>query len=212
MKKLWLFLLLAMIVVVAACAKAPSASTSQKDMPGFDSAVTGQGEGWEKSSEGKNFALWHHPGEGTYYYRIFDSEGNIREEGGYSFSKKQLFVEQISDSIVRIRSWTGVAPGTQWCRYYSASRDAFSPVIWGVFDEFDELVVYQSTHRTLIVRNLFDEQTAQKEISTFSQPPAEIPAPFQNAQFSEDGKSVDVTYLVGEPENLREITERIALD
>ena len=188
---------------------------TEKRFPGFNPSITDKEKGWTVYSENTHFKLLYHPVDedwltSAWYYYIYNSNDEVAEEGGYSFYGKQLFVEQIDNNIIKIRSWTGIGPATRWSRYYSVTRDVFSSCYLDTYDEYCDLVVFPSTHKTVIVRDMFDEQLFYVELSTFSQPLAEFPAPIYDAKFVNDGKSIEVSYFTANKDILR-FTEIIDL-
>ena len=180
---------------------------TKSELPvGFDQSIKHEGEGWELLSEGENYQLFHKAKISEYqyyYYYIYDKNHDVAEEGGFGRGGRTLTLTQISSNVVRMESWIGIGPATRWRRYYSVSLDRFSNIYWDVYDEYGEVIVHQSNHKTLIVRDMFEDEVYFVELSMFSKPFADNPAPFLGAKFLNDGKSLEVLYMTADKENFK---------
>ena len=147
----------------------------------------------------------------SYYYEIYDENGVTIEK-----SKKYPKPPKLSMSnehLVKCTYQTGTGLSTQWGFYYDTERDVLSrKFIGGIYDEYEDKMIFRGEKYKLIVRNIFDKTDYYYyyyEISTFKYPLAKTTEPFRKAEFIDGGSKIEVTYLTGE--NYEEVTEIIDL-
>lgn len=140
--------------------------------------------------------------DSMYQYYLFDENHNVVKSDGPLKLKPDIIV--IDEHLVRFTTQSGTGIGTQWGYYYDVKKDVFSRVFNSIFDQHRELVAYRS-NGGVIVRDIFDKTKFYQEISSFKEPFAETVDPIEKAEFSEDGKSIEITYLSGD--DYKEVTE-----
>ena len=140
--------------------------------------------------------------DSMYQYYLFDENHNVVKSDGPLKLKPDIIV--IDEHLVRFTTQSGTGIGTQWGYYYDGKKDVFSRVFNSIFDQHRELVAYRS-NGGVIVRDIFDKTKFYQEISSFKEPFAETVDPIVKAEFSEDGKSIEITYLSGD--DYKEVTE-----
>ena len=147
-------------------------------------------------------------GEQTVYYNIYNKKGEtvLSEE-----TSRPLKINMINDSIVDIG--IGMGTGITVHKYYDANQDLFSQEYTYVVANRNELIAYIAIpeknpmeNRKIVVQNVFDKNLFCKE---FPMDFSKVDTPVVKAEFSEDGKSLQITYLSGEEKT--EITETLNL-
>ena len=126
-------------------------------------------------------------------------------------TSRPLKINMINDSIVDIG--IGMGTGIAVHKYYDANQDLFSQEYTYVVANRNELIAYIAIpeknpmeNRKIVVQNVFDKNLFCKE---FPMDFSKVDTPVVKAEFSEDGKSLQITYLSGEEET--EITETLNL-
>lgn len=130
-------------------------------------------------------------------YKIYNSRGDT------VFSEttdRPLRINMLTDYIVDIAK--GMGTGITVHKYYDAENNLFSEDFSYVIAGSGELIAYIDVpneqpfeNRKVIVRNIFDKNLFYNEYQVdFS----DIDTPVIQAEFSEDGKSLMITYLSGE--------------
>lgn len=145
---------------------------------------------------------------GLYTVQLYDREGGLVWAGGpYNKYPDVLWEEQDLWSV-SLQAGTGLS--TRWTVYYAPAEGRLSPYWYGVLDRQSDRLVHMAAYQQLEVCSLF-ESGPGVEISagSFSQAPSSAPETFVSASFSEDGRSLTVTYLAGEDSH--EVTETVPL-
>ncbi len=142
---------------------------------------------------------------GAYHYIIYNDMGNVVEEGSNFRMPK---ISLIDETYVKFTLQTGTGLSTQWGYYYDVHQDKKSEIFTCIYDEYNELTAYGGKNK-VIVQNIFDENIYYKEYSSFKQPFSDVVEPIVNAEFSDDGKYILITYLSGS--NYEKITESIEI-
>jgi len=140
-----------------------------------------------------------------YYYYIYDDNRAIVYMSGFDF--KMPKVTMVNDDIIKFRTQVGTGIGTSTTFYYNSKRDVLSRWFNSVYDETDEVVVF-SYYKKLIVRDIFDKTIYYREFTEFNNI-SDITEPFITVEFTNDGKSMEVTYFTGE--DYQEFTEIVDL-
>lgn len=136
-----------------------------------------------------------------YCYFYNDDNEIIKVEGPMSKFPKVTIIE---NNLLRFTLQAGTGIEAQWGYYYDTDNMVFSEVFQGIFDESDGKVACVGINK-VIVSDIFDKSEYYKEFSDFSHSFSEAAAPITNVEFSEDGRSVKVSYLTGI--NYEEVTE-----
>lgn len=129
-------------------------------------------------------------------YEIYDSAGNIVLS---ETTNRPLEIGMLNENILDIS--VGRGTGIAEHKYYSVEQNVISETFSYVIANKNELVAYiyvpkeQSfKKRKVVVQNAFDKVLFYKEYELdFS----EVDTPVLEAFFSEDGSSLEVTYLSG---------------
>lgn len=140
-----------------------------------------------------------------YYCTFFDkSHQVVRVDGPYSKIPKVSVVNDSNPILLRLTIQTGTGIGTQYGYFYLVDEMKFSETFQSILDQSENLVAYIDKEK-VVVRDIFDKTKYDKEISDFRDPFSNVAQPITNASFSEDSKTITVTYLTGE--NFREVSE-----
>ena len=151
--------------------------------------------------------------EDTKYYRIVRSDLQIycyfynnthevvKVEGPMS---KLPNITELDDNIVKFTLQAGTGVETRWGYYYDTDKTVFSEEFQGIATQVDGKVACVGFDR-VIVSDIFDKSKYYKEFIDFSYPFSNVAAPISNVVFSEDGKSIKVSYLTGE--DYKKVTE-----
>lgn len=141
-----------------------------------------------------------------YTLRILDGEGKtLREDGPMT---KAPVVAEAAPGLWSVSSSAGPDLTLRWTYFYSPARGQISEIFYGVLDARGDLVILAG-NRALTVRGIFAEEPWW-DLSDFSQPLADTATtPFRSAAFTDDGKTLEVTYLSGE--DFHQVTETVPL-
>ena len=135
-----------------------------------------------------------------YCYYIYDLDKDV------VFMKENLnkvpSIEFANNEIIDVH--IGFGTGLIQHQYYSITRDCMSRQFFYVSASYNELIAYlyvpdenSFENRKLIIRNIFDKNDFYKEVYLgFSS----IITPIIDAEFINDGKQLQITYLTGESE------------
>lgn len=102
----------------------------------------------------------------------------------------------------------GTGIGTQSGYFYDPQNNVVSPVFNCIFDHKNGLVARALVDK-VVVESIFDDTAFYQEFTTFQHPFSAVAERFVNAEFSEDGKSIRITYYSGA--DYERITEEFAL-
>lgn len=143
-----------------------------------------------------------------YTLRIYSIAGERLREDGPMNKRPTVTEEETNLWSVSLQAGTGV--DARWTYYFAPLEGRISQTRYGVFDQRNGLLVrLNGENGSLVVESIFDGEPYW-ELRDFSQPlAATAEAPFTNAAFVDDGRSVKVTYLSGE--DLHEVTEVVPL-
>lgn len=137
-------------------------------------------------------------------YNIYDSNGKIVLS---EITDRPLSINMLSQDIVDIE--TGMGSGIATHKYYEPYRNVFSKEFSYVLANSGKLVAYIDVptehpfeNRMVVVQNIFDSDVFYKEYQLDF---ADIDTPVVEAEFSNDGKTLKLTYLSGD--DLAEVTE-----
>ena len=114
----------------------------------------------------------------------------------------------VNDHLVKFTISAGPQISTQWGYYYDTKKDVFSRVFYGIYDQSNGRVAYDGMDK-LIVRDIFDKTSYYQEISSFKEPLSNATDPITDVKFTNNGASVEVTYLSGA--DYKKVTETINL-
>ena len=145
--------------------------------------------------------------EGLYYYALFDKTGNIvKSESNLTRQPKIICIE---NNVVRITIQAGTGIETQWGFYYDQENNTISAIYQCIFDEKNGIVAH-ATMDKIIVESIFkNDDFYYKEINTFQKPFSDVAFPFVDAEFSENGNIIYVSYHSGS--DYEETTEAFTL-
>ena len=137
-----------------------------------------------------------------YYCYFYDNNNEVvKEEGPMGKLPKITVVEA---NILKFTLQAGTGTGTRWGYYYDTENTIFSTVFTGIFDEYDGKVACVGLNK-VVVSDIFDSSKYYKEFSEFTYSFSPSATPITNIEFSEDGKSIVVSYLTGS--DYQEVTE-----
>ena len=140
-----------------------------------------------------------------YYCTFYDkSHQVVRVDGPYSKIPKVSVVNDSNPTLLRLTIQTGTGIGTQYGYFYLVDEMKFSETFQSILDQSENLVAYIDKEK-VVVRDIFDKTKYDKEISDFRDPFSNVAQPITNASFSDDSKTITVTYLTGD--NFREVSE-----
>ncbi len=145
------------------------------------------------------YKLIHNPDDSTYTYLIYDKNGNVvKKESGLS---KEPYLSVTDNNLVKFTLQSGTGIGTLNGYYYDVDNNRFSDVITGILDESNGMVACGDWQK-VTVRDIFDKDGYCLEIAEFENPLSSVSEsisdPIISAVFSDDGKSITVTYYSGE--------------
>lgn len=140
------------------------------------------------------------------YYCSFYNKNHqvVRVDGPFSEIPHLVVTDNGNSIIVRLTLQAGTGVGTQYGYFYDVEKTLFSEVFQSILDQSENLVAYIDKEK-VVVRDIFDKTKYDKEISDFRDPFSNVAQPITNASFSEDSKTITVTYLTGD--NFREVSE-----
>lgn len=140
------------------------------------------------------------------YYCTFYHKNHqvVRVDGPYSKIPIVSVVNDSNPTLLRLTIQTGTGIGTQYGYFYLVDEMKFSETFQSILDQSENLVAYIDKEK-VVVRDIFDKTKYDKEISDFRDPFSNVAQPITNASFSEDSKTITVTYLTGD--NFREVNE-----
>lgn len=130
-----------------------------------------------------------------YSYTIYNKDNNVvKIENDLP---KQPHIIMVEDNLVRVTIQSGTGIGTQFGYYYDVENDQFSTIYQCIFDQCNGLVAHTSDGK-VIIQDIFSNDGYYLEISEFQNKFSKVAYPFVDVKFSDDGKSVSVTYFSGE--------------
>ena len=122
---------------------------------------------------------------------------------------RQPKIIYIENDVVRITIQAGTGIGTQWGFYYDQENNIISTIYQCIFDEKNGIVAH-ATMDKIIVESIFkNDDSYYKEINSFQKPFSNVAFPFVDAEFSENGDIIYVSYHSGP--NYEETTEAFTL-
>lgn len=141
------------------------------------------------------------------YYEIYNSNGDIALS---ETTDKPLTIDMINNDVVDIG--IGMGTGLTTHKYYSIKQNLFSQEFLYVLSNSNELIAYIDVpkhksfeNRKVIVQNIFDKELYHKE---FQLDFSDVDTPVIQGSFSEDEKSLQITYFSGKDEiEISEILE-----
>lgn len=161
----------------------------------YNNAVNSEPEQAEIIDSGKYFCIYKTNITQVRYF-IYDINGEVvlSEE-----TERPIRINMLNDNIVDIG--IGMGTGVTIHKYYGVKQNLFSQDFSYVLSNKNELVAYidvsKETHienRKVIVQNIFDKSLFYKE---FQLDFSNVDTPVIEANFSKDGKSLELTYLSG---------------
>lgn len=140
-----------------------------------------------------------------YYCLIYNKENEVVKKEGPLNQQPSLII--IPDGLVRLTVQSGTGLSTQWGYYYDTEKESFSEVFHWIFDQKNGKVACGCANG-IVIKSIFSDEYFY-EIADFKHPLSNVVEPFLDAEFSDDGTSIKVTYLSGE--DYEEITEDFVL-
>lgn len=141
-------------------------------------------------------------------YEIYNSNADIVLS---ETTDKPLTIDMINNDIVDIG--IGMGTGLTTHKYYNIKQNQFSEEFLYVLSNSNELIAYIDApehksfeNRKVIVQNIFDKKLFHKK---FQLDFSDVDTPVTQASFSEDEKSLQITYLSGKDE--MEVSEILEL-
>ena len=209
-KRITLFIVFVVcILVLYSCQTTHTVDSSENESSMSDKYDAGKSD-YEESTEDEEVL------ENTTYYQISISNSQyyctfydknhqvVRVDGPYSKIPKVSVVNDSNPILLRLTIQTGTGIGTQYGYFYLVDEMKFSETFQSILDQSGNLVAYIDKEK-VVVRDIFDKTKYDKEISAFHDPFSNVAQPITNASFSEDSKTITVTYLTGD--NFREVSE-----
>ena len=152
------------------------------------------------------------------FYKIIQESASTYRYYLYDQNKKPVFdallprkpeIDMAGEKLVRISVAAGDSPSSVTTCYYDAAADVFSQKFIAVLDDNGTRLVQSESNR-LVIRDIFDRSKFYQTVSEFSPPLSPKKQPILSAELSEDGKSLRVTCLSGDP--VRETVQNFQLD
>lgn len=144
--------------------------------------------------------------KGVYAVQLYGADGELVWACGPVNHEPLVAEEEPGLWSVSLQAGTGLS--TRWTLYYAPETGTLSPSYTGVLDRQGDRLIHLYSGKQLEVRGLFDTEEGTI-LRHFSEPLSKAAEPFVSARFSEDGRTVTVTYLAGE--DYHEVTETIPL-
>ena len=210
LKLVWIainYLITFSLLLTGCGGQSQTASSSYPVINSEEETIGSYNKQQEKIIEKEKYYSVYLGSDDQYYYNIYDDSSNIIHSD-CTFAKPAE-ITMLTDDIVRISLQAGTGRDTRWSYYYHVKMDSFSRVFYNVLSDKDNMLVYVDDRNTLIVRDIFNRQLFLKRISNLSHKVADLEEPFLSAKFSDDFKSLTVTYLTGDDNE--QITESINL-
>lgn len=142
------------------------------------------------------------------HYEIYNLRGEVVMADS---TDRALVIQMVNDHIMDIE--IGMGTGISVHRYYDVERDIISENFMYVIANSDALLAYIDTpekhpfeNRKIVIQNAFDKDVF---CWTYQLPFSKIDTPVIHAEFTKDGKFLQITYLSGEKQI--EISEKLAL-
>ena len=145
--------------------------------------------------------------ENMYHCEFLDHSGNVIKTEGPMPKQPRILV--LGDGLIRFTLQAGTGQATQWGYFYNTVDGSFSEVFQCIWDQSAGLVAFSEAN-TVIVRDIFDDQGFYQKIDVFQQPFSPAAQVFTDVCFTEDGASIEITYLSGA--NYRKVTEVFPLE
>lgn len=137
-------------------------------------------------------------------YEIYDANETVVLK---ETTNRPLEIQMVNEHIVDIG--IGLGTGLTVHRYYDTTSNVFSRDYEYVIANWNTLTAYldgELDSRVVIVENIFNRQVFHQEFPiTFSK----IDTPVIDAAFSEDGTTLQLTYLTGEDQE--QVTQTLSL-
>ena len=145
--------------------------------------------------------------KGRFNYALFDKTGNVlKSENNLTRQPEIIYIE---NDVIRITMQAGTGIGTQCGFYYDQKNNTISATYQCILDEKNGIVAH-ATMDKIIVESIFkSDDLYYKEIAAFQKPFSEVAFPFIDAEFSENGHKISVSYYSGS--NYEETTEVFVL-
>ncbi len=147
--------------------------------------------------ENKNYTVINN-GDFTYTYEIRDAKGTMLLYE--SQCEREPHIEMLSENLLKCMIQFGTGISTQITFYVNVETGVISEDFISVFDEYNGRTayhLYQNSKHYMIVRDIFDKDAYYKEFEIKDDIFA-IADAVVSAEFSENGKTLDIVYLAGE--------------
>lgn len=212
-QRIFVSILLISILLLSACSnysEPPESSSSGDSSAYYDTEVLTDVNDTEKVIDEKviDEDIYYKITYSDYmfYYYIFDKNHNIaRADGPLNRHPRIIMADE---QLVRFTLQAGTGIGTLWGYYYDVKNDAFSEIFQCIYDQCNGMVALGGVGK-VIVRDIFDDKKYYYEISCFKYPFAKSCLPITEVVFTNDGKSVEITYLTGD--DYKEVSEIVDL-
>ena len=202
-------LLTGCVLALCSCQVTQTVHSSENESSMSDKYDVGKSD-YEESTEDEevleNTTYYQISVSNSQYYCSFYNKNHqvVRVDGPFSKIPHLAVTDNGNSIIVRLTLQAGTGVGTQYGYFYDVEKTLFSEVFQSILDQSENLVAYIDKEK-VVVRDIFDKTKYDKEISDFRDPFSNVAQPITNASFSEDSKTITVTYLTGE--NFREVSE-----
>lgn len=144
--------------------------------------------------------------DSMYYYYIFDKNNNIVRTDGPLNIKPNIMV--IDDNLICFTLQSGTGIVTQWGYYYDINKNIFSQTFHSIYDQSNGKIAYGGLNK-IIISDIFDSNKYYLEIDKFDNPLAKVAAPILSVEFTNNGTSINVSYLTGS--DYKETTQNVKL-
>ena len=192
MKNLFCLLLIIVIIALCGCSEAKineenTEAVSQTETSSYASEIIDESDYYK--------VIYN--GDFTYSYEIRDKSGNILLSE--NSEKAEPHITMMDENTVKLMIQRGTGLATQFTTYCNIEKGTVSDEFLYVLTEFDENTVYvqfRGNEHEVIIQNDFDKTAFYKEFKISDASP--IADAITNAEISEDGKILTVTYHTGE--------------
>ena len=192
MKKLCCLLLIAVIITLCGC------SVSKTDEETTEGSLQTESVSYTSRiiDESDYFTIINN-GDFTYSYEIRDKSGNILLSD--NSETREPHIKMMNENTVKLWIQRGTGLATRFTTYCNTENETVSDKFFYVLTEFDKntvFVQFRENEYYVIIQNIFDRNEFYKEFKLSDASP--IADAVTNAEISEDGKNLTVTYLTGE--------------
>lgn len=192
MKRLFCLLLIVFFITLCGCSEAKTEEETTEP-----ASITETSSYASEIIEESDYYEITYNGDFTYSYEIRDKSGNIILSD--NSEKRTPHINMLNENIVKLMIQRGTGLATRFTTYCNIENGTVSDIFLYVLNEFDEnaiFVQFRDNEHYVIIQSIFDRNEFYKEFIISDAAP--IADAITNAELSEDGKNLTVSYLTGE--------------